>query len=863
MDNTEKILIIPGVCEAELLRTLCWHGKNSFGLRVKDCAELAEIMLIRNGTVTEERLLTSREQIGVMLKALGKCSSGWFSADFNSVGELISALDMLRKRIPGGGAAELAANLPTGEFKEKNEALLEAYNAYIDQCKKDNVIDSISIMRRAAGCGRLDNTEIITLKEYPPEPAELAVIKAACGGEPKEITLAELFGGGAPVPEEPEVFSAYGAINEVLKILDSILDPADGANLDCCTVAVTDTTLYSQLFFEMGQRFGIPMTFGCGVPFGNSTAAGFLKKLDYWCGAGVHGKQALTDLVYDGSFDREKLSEAVLGEKKGDLSKIISLAGDLRLGFDGGVNSDRITKLENSLDKGCDEISLLPALRAFSEELSGGAVYLLKSYCKCRKSGCAGLDKAARSEAAALLSDYEAATGCDPVSMIPELMNRCIWRKARAAGALHITSIDKAVFALRDRLFIAGLSAENIPGSPNENSTVLDCDIALFDSSATAPTSENRIRLRTERALSLASLAASLGNRITLSYSDKRTAELKNANMSSAMPNLYSTLTGKTISFGDMLKLCKQVGFFENRITADRNIGQSFCSGEVIPEKTVTPPKESPVNCFDDREYSPSEIVDFFSCPRKFFLRRILGIREPEDNDEYEVFSAADTGTLIHEVMEKISKTAMSRAECETLCKELMEVFVSRRTPLISGEAENEKRDILELTLSVYDNEVRSPKTVISAEDDIHATHTTGVRLFGKPDRIEQNGSEYLVGDFKTGRHLAQDDSEPKTWLQTMCYAFMENQKDPSLNITKIQYRYPRMKKPDQTRDYDPAELEAILKSFRECLEAQYFPKHSDPDDPALVSRVNPAIKNNDPCKYCKYSTICSGGNKK
>lgn len=881
MDNSEKILVIPGVCEAELLRTLCWHGENSFGLRVKDPAELAEIMLIRNGIVTNERLITSREQTGVMLKALGRCSSKWFSPDFDSVSALVSAMNMLRKRIPADEAAALAAGLPEGRFKEKNAALLEAYNAYMAQCAEDNVIDSVTLMRRAAGCGKLDNTRIITLAEYPPEPAELAVINAACG-EPEQMTLTELFGAGKAVRQEPEVFSAYGAVNEVLKILDSILDPDTGTSFDRCTVAVADPALYSQLFFEMGKRYDIPMTFGCGVPFGNSAAAGFLKKLAHWCGTGVHGVQALSDLVYCSCFDRKKLSGAVFGEAGGALREVIKLAGELRLGFDGTVNNERIDGFENSLDKDADKdtAELLPALRAFSQELAGGAVYLLRNYCRSRKSGLKGIDMAACREAAALMKDYEAATGEDPVTMIPELMKRSICRKARNAGCLHITSIDKAAFALRDRLFVAGLSADTFPGSPNEDPTVLDCDIELFDSSDTAPTSENRIHRRAEEAVSLVTLAAALGNSITLSYSDKRTSELKNANMSSVMPRLYNALTGSSITFGEMLERREQVGFFENRITADRGIGLSFCSGEVIPPREVKEVKEDPVNCFDDREYSPSEINTFFSCPRQFFFRRTLGIREPEEKDEFKLFTAAEKGTIIHETMEIIAKSEedISREEYEELCKKCINVFAGRRTPLVSSEAENEKRELLELALRTYDNEIKTEKSVISAEADIHAAHTSGVRLIGKPDRIEESGGVYSVGDYKTGRHVAQDISDPRTWLQTMCYAYMVGHTKDPVKIDKLQYRYPRMKEPDQTRDYDPAELEAILKCFRECLETQYFPRFDDPDvpadptvpvdpaDPKTIAKKNPAIKPDEdqkPCKYCKFKTICSGGNKK
>lgn len=859
--DLERILVVSGVNEAELLRTLCWHKKDSFALRVESAAELAVRMLTRQGIVLKEKPIGSGEQICLMMDVLDKCRNSYFPNDYDSVSKLCSSLDMLRLRIRENESEQLSERLPKGKFEDKNAALLEAYSEYIKECRSQGVIDRIGLVRKAAElCERAEGVELLTLKEYPLQPAELALTDRLSGA--REITLAELF-GARQLPRKANVFSAYGAVNEVRHVLETILKGDKETRFDCCTVAVADTALYPQLFFELGRRYGIAMSFGCGIPFGNTTAAAFLKSFVLWNGAGMNSGQSLDDWVFGTAFDRSKLTEKISGKKNIPLRKVTELAGALRLSCDEEKNSRRLERIEGVLSEDDERRELLGALKAFSGELSKGVVYLLRNYCTIRKNELGAYDRSAVSSAASDMTAYEKATGNSAADIIPKLICKSVGRTSRKEGTLHITAIKDAAFSLRDKLFICGLSADNYPGSPKEDPIVLDCDIELFDTSDSAPTSDNVILGRKEQIKALVQLASALGSEITLSYSNYRAADLKKVNMSSVVSVLYNSLVADESEKSDYAALSsiKPVSYFDDPLTADSGIGKSYCAGELIDGQEIADVPGTAGDCLDKREYSPSELVMFFECPRKFYFRYVLGIKPPEQLYDFNVFEANEKGTIIHEAMEEFANGGfkMNRSSFAKLCSEIADRFVRMKAPISESIVENEKEKLLKTALRLYDMDLQTcPKQAKLVEKDLHIVHDkTGVALFGKPDRLEERGGKYYIADFKTGRHIKQKDDQPKTWLQTLCYAYMSECNDSSVAIEECEYIYPQMGRREK-RKYDRAELDGILQEFAQCVRDGYFPRC---DEQGSDGRENPAMpKNNkdeDRCAYCAYGGIC------
>lgn len=866
----ETILVLSGVNETGLLRTMSWHGSDSFGMRVMDAAELAQYALICSGRLIPEKPVDLGGRRLLMLKALEADPAGTagFSADYYDLGKLIDALDRLRLLIPENEAAQLKERLAEGEFKDKNAALFSAYEGYMSLCAREGVIDRIGIIRYAAeNCTGLRQFRLLTLSERPLQPLEKRLTEVLGGSE--ETSLEKLYKAeGLPRKAGVGTFRAYGASNEALQVIETIL--SEKRSFDSCTVAAADTRLSPALFLELGQRFGIKMTFGCGVPMGCTSAADLLVRLQRWTASGF-GASALEDMINSRAFNRQKLKRLIAqqcGIKPAEvlLKDMLRIAGRLRLGCDIEVNRQR---MDNCSDPLVDEEhrqkyeTAFPQTRVLAEELGKGIVYLLRKYCIAR-SGLKAVDNAAVRSAAAEMSAYSAVTGRSPADIIPELLTRNVGHSLPQPDSLYITSAEQAVFSLRDRLFVTGLSAGNFPGTPTEDPLTLDSDLRLFADlgAVSLPTSDELIIGRKKQADGLAELAAKLCDGITLSYSYFNAAELKRANMSTALHSMYCAAAGsEDMSYEELLKVMPDISYFGDGLTADRLIGRGYCQNRICTGSEKHSENTS-VNCLDkNKNYSPSAVEDLFKCPKKFFLQRILGIPDEEHISDYTVTEAYELGLLIHELMDALARKnrKVKRHEFEKLASDTFDRFLSSKIPLTQELGIPAKEEFMLVAMNTYDMEMKSGTSIVKTECKVCAEHSSGLKLEGRLDRLEEEKdssdekkSIYVIGDFKTGRRIKQTDADNHTWLQTMLYAYMvtcqdaKDGKDPK--PVRCEYRYPRAE--TVSKDYSVDIAEEIIKTFTEHLTDGDFPLYNEAVNDGL------AIESND-CEYCSYSGIC------
>lgn len=878
----ETILLISDVSEAELLRTLSWHGADSSALRVMNGTELARHGLICSGTVITQKLLTAQDRTSLLMDIIeaNEKITNFFSHEYNDVNRLGAALKSMRSLITGDESSELHRILEGGIFREKNSALCIAYDMYIKACTQVGGIDDVMLIRKAISeCEPLEDTEIVILKEFMPSPVELALAERLGGKAAGELSLKELFRAGKRTRAKAgsSVTRAYGASNEVKNVITKILSDKE-MSLDNCTVAAADPELYSQLFMELSIRFGIPMTFGCGVPMSCTYTAEFLRLFHRWQTTGFNGAAALEELLLSRAFDRDKLWEVIetagvfkndkgqVRRTEGILKDIARTAGELRLNCDAARTRELIAK--------AGEGDCIKAAGAVFEEFGKGLVYMLENFCTVHHNDLGRLDKGACTAAAGALRAYGEAMGKDRIhELIPELMTRSVCPENRTAGALHITSVEKAAFSLRDHLFIVGLDANTFPGRPSEDPLVLDCDYEGFGAGDFAPTSSNKIAKAISSVKDLAELSAALGGRLMLSYSYLDTAELKKANMSSVMLPLYRSLIDPEGKAGveELEAAMEECGYFSDELEADRLIGRSFLNGEIIagPFRGFVKPTEAMgVNCLDDREYSPSEIEEFFYCPKRFMLTRILGIKEPEDERPFQAIGADEFGILIHSAMELLAGSGLTMDKNTFLKKagELFDGAMVRKSPLAPSLAAQERSEFLRAAEVAYGMDVRPGTKIISAEGSYHAKHPCGVRLYGRPDRIETVKGDCVIGDFKSGRTVKHDPDRPKTFIQTMLYAYLtehgtnEDKNAPQgLKVKRCEFRYIRIGQ-TVSLDYDEEVLNKILEQFADCMKQGLFPRADE-----IYLQYNPAIrpeKYGDNCRYCKLSKICEKAGK-
>lgn len=836
----ETIILAPGANAAELLKTMAQFGKNAFNFRIVNAAGLASLALQRSGIAVTKRLITVQEAASLIARFLPELDY-WKNSGYADAEQLASTLQAVRLLVTDNEQETVREKTLQGDFTAKNDGVLAVYERYLAACEAQGLMDTVMLLRQALAIAEpLSDADIILLKEYPCAPLEQALADRLAGHPCEAVSLISLF-EKTPAPLKIESYTAaYGASNEVEDLIGTILE--NDLPLDRCTVAVTETRQYTQLILDLCRALEIPVTFGCGIPIANSLPAAFLKALSKWNTTGFHGIDALRELIFGGFFNVNALLER-LGIEWNNLSDLIPAAGALRLSFDARSNAEKIAAYESTLPEKQAETADL--LRKFAAELEQGPVYLLQTYARIRMEDDAAMkiDRSALQvigqSLRAYLSFAPENAACDIEPIIPEILNKTVCSEQSAPGKLHVTNLGGCSSCLRENLFVLGLSADKFPGKPTENFIVLDDEYLRF--SEDAPTSQNNIERKRTQLTDTLLLASSLGCRIRLSYSDFNAADLKAANFSSVLFDLFRREHGDSVTVEDLTRCMKHTGYFDRALFADSGVGRQYKAGVKL-RSTPAPAASQELQEVAEPDFSPSAIETFFACPKQFYFGSVLHLPEPEEDDPFTVIDAAQYGNLAHEMMELYAKNpSMTESEFLSAGAKLFDRHLAQRPPIHEVDAAAERQGFSDMLSLAYEH-ARSARG-IRPESSLCVTHTSGVRLNGRPDRLEQReDGTYTVVDYKTKRKISHVENDVKSCLQVMLYAYMAEQAK-GLNIASCEYRYLRLGKKvlcaynEQTK----AELDALLREFKEALDHGHFP----------------AAPSDDACKYCSYSTIC------
>ena len=852
----EKIILAPGCNGTELLRTIAKFGKNTIGYRVLGSLELSKLALMKSGLSMTGDYLTSREEPSVIFSFLKEISY-FKSASYADAENLAKALHTLRNLVTADEDAEIKNTLLKGEFKEKNEAIYDVYHRYMTELTKAGKIDSIGVIRKALSEADPFDAEFIILQEYPLQPIDEALIKKLSGGNIQEINVTNLF-AMAQGDRLPITYTeGYGTINEVEDIFDYIYK--NKVALDECVIAFPGGPAYPQIFFDLSKHHNIPVTYGSGIPIVNSYPARLLSLLSAWDTLGNHGIDSIKKILFSEAFDINKYEEKLNLKddiSKADRNRICEMAGNLRLSFDKETNDDRLSNYKDTLEKELTaaqksgnrkEIkSIEKTLETFNyvailaKEFERGFAGFFDEYAVMRPAPALAIDKSARQVISDSLNAYTLyAAGEDINAIVPQILSKTVNSENSREGSIHLTGISGAMACMRKHLFVCGLSASEFPGSPTENYLLLDDDLMLFDTK-NVPTSQNRVLQNKENLDNLLKLAEYINAEIRMSYSGYDLAEIKDKNPSSVLFNYYvKENPGKEMD--DFKKAIRKAEFFDGDISNERLIGKEYAKGNRIEASYIEASLNSEGD-FMNREWSPSALEIFFQCPRRFYLSRILGIPEDEIDDPLEVCSAADFGTMAHSMMENLADCKIEKADFMKACDDMFEKFLKGRPPINRMDADLKKKDFIDMMSEAYDQEISIGNDVLSAEEEYHFTHPTGIRLHGYPDRVEKDSDgNCIIADFKTKRKIEHIENDINTCLQVVIYAWLCEQ--AGIDIKRCDYRYLR-KNQMISCVYDDAIKESLdekMKAFKYALENNEFPSNECKES----------------CKYCTYGDIC------
>lgn len=829
----ETIILAPGANGTELLRSLARHGVNTLCMRVMSSTELAETALMRSGKTTADTFIRSADEPALIFSFLNDISY-FSSASFADAQNIAVALDTLRKLIIFDESTALHDKLAQGEFRENSMALGEVYDRYIAELKAHGLIDGIQLIRRAVENAEPINADFITLSEYPITPLEAVLTGVVSDGRYRQVSLRELFNVETGIVDYCDITEAYGAANEVEHIIDMIL--RNGTHFDEFVVAVTDTVQYSQLFYDLAGRYGLPVTFGCGIPLTNTTSAGLLRDLMKWETNGAHGRDALYDIIFSECFDRQKLIEDLAINDERQLRTLVDFVGTMRLSGSKAKNDSRLSAYLNSFPQNSE---LAETARLIAAQFERGISYIIKNYAVIRDGASGRIDRSAVKAVCDEIDAYTALSGGNAVDIIPQLLRKSVCSENSREGALHVTGIRQAMCSLRSRIFIAGLSADIFPGSPAENYLVPDGDFLLYDSAA--PTSEAVINNRKKSLNDLITIASALKNTVHLSYSGYDTAELKESNASSQLFEIFRAKNGDTSTLDDLRNSVSRVGFFDDSFSAQRLIGRAYNSGDRIIGTAAERTAETTGSVSLDKSFSPSSIEAYFSCPRKYYFSKILRLEEPEEDDVFTVIGALDRGILIHDLMKDSAEQKWSKEELISEAERRFDAFLTSRPPVNVPDAVREREEIMQMVENGFDS--RKGNTVEESECDIESVEFGGIKLQGRLDRLEETpDGQHVIVDFKTSRKITHVENDTASCMQVLLYAAML-EKSKGITVSGGEYRYLRDNRSvkceynDQIRN----ELEQMIEEFAYGVSSADFRRTE--------------VKDN--CRYCGFAGIC------
>ena len=824
----EKIILAPSANGTELLRTLARYGVNTLGLRIMDSTELAEYVLMKSGGTVTENYLDSSSQAALIYSLLGEVPYFSMAASYADAQNIAATLTSVRHLIPENESEVIHEKMKQGEFPENSAALTAVYDKYILTLKSENYTDNIQLIRRAIAVSAPLSDEIFTLKEYPLTPLEHHLAGSVSGGNINETELCELLNAKPVIKKISAITKAYGAENEAENIISTIY--GNGLPVDNCIIALAEPARYSQLIYELAEQYGIPVTFGCGLPITNTNPAQLLCELNKWMTTGYFGADALSELAGSPAFDDKKLRE-LLGINSGkEFAELLTIAGNLRLCTDEAVNNKRLSNYETAYPEKTETAAKLWKLAA---ELQRGISYMTAEYSRLRDGNAGTLDFAALETICRELDSFAAFSDGQTAEIIPDILGRSICAKNSNGGSLHVCTISQALSCMRENLFIAGLSAGNFPGSPAENYLVPDNDMLLFGDNV--PTSENIVITNKNRLLNVLKSASALDSDIRMSYSGFDTAELKEENASSVLFEIFCEYCGGS-DMESFEKSLIHTGFFENNIGISRNIGKAYNSGTDISfnsEKTG-----SQVNISSDIVLSPTAVETYAECPRKFYLAHILKIQIPAADDVFTVISPLDIGDFVHKLLEIDAKEHFSPDELYKLSADVFDRFIAGRPPVNEHKCKEVRGQFLEMVLN--GQAMSANNDIIEPELKIEAVEVGGIKLRGKLDRLEKLPSgEYIIADFKTGSRINHKEDEIESCLQVLLYAAMLK-KAKNITVSRGEYRYLRYRRSVTCSFTESVEyaLNEILGELAQALETGVF-----------------STSNN--CTYCEYKNIC------
>ena len=197
---------------------------------------------------------------------------------------------------------------------------------------------------------------------------------------------------------------------------------------------------------------------------------------------------------------------------------------------------------------------------------------------------------------------------------------------------------------------------------------------------------------------------------------------------------------------------------------------------------------------------------NYLKCPLEFYYRNLVRIPSPKNE-------ATEFGSAVHHALQRLFEKMKVHAGEEFPSKEEMlddfRWYMGRHREIFTREAYHRRMEYgLEVLSNYYDKYIRQWNKIVAVERNIRNVIVRGVPLKGKLDKLEFQGKEVNVVDYKTGDvdKAREKLTPPNTkdpnggdyWRQAVFYKILVDsyeQKDWKVTSTEFDFVEPDKKK--------------------------------------------------------------------
>lgn len=300
-----------------------------------------------------------------------------------------------------------------------------------------------------------------------------------------------------------------------------------------------------------------------------------------------------------------------------------------------------------------------------------------------------------------------------------------------------------------DYLYLAGCTAGNAPAFKNDCGIIVDSEIEQLNfSHKLAPTISHINRLARLRVFNTCLM---FNKSLILSYSRTPSELIKEFCNRFCIENdgAKQTIQPKMERYGQYLALSAQ-DYIEKNLQFNTAEAKSFVTPKNLNQLSDTSVAKIKIDTI-----SASRLEDYFKCPFHHFLNYTLKVQQRLQND----IMPFDTGNILHEILfnyYKLNKQVgdlydFARTQIFKIVENDERLKINVNSPILTNLIDETVR-VLNGVNYIDQNSNFVPEKFEFAFFDKTALNLGNAKLVGKIDRVDSDGANLRIIDYKTGR---------------------------------------------------------------------------------------------------------------